>query len=488
MKKILSMLLSGLLIVSVAGCEKNNNNDNNNNTSAIKASDYETDAEFITIADLPPNPLSADALALYKALGFNTMILTEDNATFTQGGVITENYKTAIKNIGDSGLDVWIRNMYNDPDYFYNTDATKERSNYGTPYTIEARNITTELQAYPQITGYYMADEPFMTSDLPLAKYGKTYASMDQYQKLIEWKNTYAPDAFWHMNMVPSKSTDHYPDNKTYKDFIQYYVENIVKNINAGCGRSICLDNYPFIDGAEDEISASYLVDLLTAATVTRDYNEVADSGKQATFGICLQTFKDTAAKLRYPNSANEITFQLYTGMAMGAELFEYFCYGSLTSFGLYGIVGEDGKATDEYAIVKQANERTFGFSKVVCNFDWYNLLLSQAENSASIENAESFQTATGLVNDKKGVLQSYSSQFDAIIGCFNKGDTDGYMIVNYSVPSKNQSNVVKLNFGSRYSRAIVWTENGASVVGLLNGEYRTTLTAGGAAFIVPVA
>lgn len=485
MKKLIVIMLSCLMAMSFFGCT---DNPEIGTDPTAKASDYESDAEFITIADLPPNPMSQTAIEVYKALGFNTMILTEDSASFTKNGVITDEYKRAIQNIGDSGLEVWIRNMYNDADYFQNDEPEKERSNYGSPYKMEARNITTELSEFSQITGYYMSDEPFMTSDLSVKQYGKQYASMDQYQKLIDWKNAYAPDAFWHMNMVPSQSYDHFPSDKTYRDFIQYYVDNIVSKVAAGCGRSVCLDNYPFSEQAPDEVAQSFLVDLMTAAVVTRDYNETAETGKEATFGICLQTFKNThsTAGLRYPETAAEITFQMYTGMALGARLFEYFCYRSLSGMGLYGLIDESGQPTAEYEIVKTANEQAFPFSKVVCNFDWYNLIASSAENITNVENSASFNGVEKLSEEETGVLTSVSSKYDAIVGCFKKGETDGYMAVNYSTPKKGLTNTIKMNFEG-CTQAIVWTESGSKVVKLLNGECRLNLSAGGAAFIVPV-
>ena len=52
--------------------------------------------EFITFADLPPDPLDQDALKTYQELGMNVCILTEDNVLFTKDGQITKEYKQAI--------------------------------------------------------------------------------------------------------------------------------------------------------------------------------------------------------------------------------------------------------------------------------------------------------------------------------------------------------------------------------------------------------
>ncbi len=495
MKKTASLLLAGFLALSLAGCGGGNGPDVG---ADVNASDYETASTFITLADLPPNPLSMDDIQTYAELGLNTMILTEDSVPFIRNGTLSDEYKKAIRNIGNGGLDVWIRNMHNDADYFQNDDPDKVRLNYGTPYRLEACNITTEFDEFPEVTGYYMSDEPFMISDLPMEWYGAQYASLDQYQKLIDWKNQYAPDAYFHMNMVPSSSYDHFKyradspkahltANNTYRDFIQYYVDNIVAEVESG-GRSVCLDNYPFTSSAPNEVAQSFLIDILTAAVVTRDYNETALDGREATFGICVQTFENTnpLANLRYPASPEEITFQMYTGMACGARLFEYFCYRTFAAGQMYGILDESGKPSEEYYIVQEANNRAFEFQKVVCGFDWYNLVPSPASNITQVENSATYNGIKDLVEEDAGVLTSVTSQYDAIVGCFKQGKTDGYMIVNYSAPVNNRTNTIRLKFDG-CSKAIVWTTSGAKTVKLLNGEARLTVKAGDAAFVVPV-
>lgn len=447
-------------------------------STPLNPKEFETDASFLTFADLPPSPLSPEALEIYRDLGMNICILTEDNAKFTNGGIMTEEYKQAIRNIGNAGMDVWIRNMYNDPDYFQN-ETVKQGSNYGTPYTMEARNITDQFDEFPEVTGYYMSDEPFMTTlpDKPL------YAAMDQYEKLVEWKNTYAKDAYWHMNMVPSSSYDHFV-GYTYRQFIEYYVEHIVAKLESG-GRSICLDNYPLRVSAPEQISATYLSDLLTVASVTKAYNDSVSETMKANYGICLQTFAYPGADLKDIESPAEVTFQIYTGMAMGARLFEYFCY---RSFGdtMYGILDSVGNKRI-YDYVKEANEETLDFAKVLCGFDWQGLLLSPAVSESMRENEEAFEAVRDLVisSDSAGLLKSVSSRLDAIVGHFERNGQDGYMVVNYVAPSTDRTNTVNLDFGD-CTQAVVWRAGVGERVQLVDGKLQFRLNAGEGVFVVP--
>ena len=502
MKRKMSMMmaisLAAVMLCSCGGGGADTSSSQGGTDKTLNAADYEVDAVFTTFADLSPNPNSETQLQLYKDLGMNICLLTEDNVSFTSQGKITEGYKKAIENIGDAGMQVWIRNMYNDPDYFQNTDAEKTRSNYGTPYTMEARNITEELSKMPQVTGYYMGDEIYMKTQISVENYGKEYAAMDKFGKLIDWKNEYAPDAFWHMNHVPSQSYDHWMSytshhDYTYKMFLEYYVENILSKVEGGSGRTVCLDNYPFGAVTGNDISASFLVDLLTGAIVTRNYNETASEEDKATFGMCVQTFQNTKSSttLRYTKNAAEVSFQMFTGMALGARLYEYFCFRSLPSFGFYGIIDEAGNPTDQYYMLKEANEKVLPFAKITYAFDWHNLVLSLASNESSVENENSFDGAKALLEEDPsdkgvGVLSKTVSQYDAIVGCFKQGEQDGYMVVNYAEPGSSKSNMVRVTF-SDCTQALVYRNGVATTKKLFNGTLSLTLEAGDAAFVIPV-
>mgnify|MGYP003305828780 CR=1 FL=1 len=447
----------------------------------LNPADYETDETFITFADGTPNAADVDAIAMYRDLGLNTFLLTEDFVPMVEDGTLSSSYGEMIKNIESQGLEVWIRNMYNDEDYFQN-DKQKAGSNYGTPYEIGERNITDEFSQYDGVTGFYMADEPFMTT-LPDIESTpdvdeSLYAAMDKLGKLVEWKNTYYPDKYWHMNHVPSSSWDHYY-SYTYQEFLQYYMDNIIAKLEGG-GRSICLDRYPLTEGG-GVIHDSFLSDILTGAIVTRDYNAGVSEEERADYGICLQTFQDTNLGLRDITSTADITFQMYAGMACGAELFEYFVYRSYEGIGLFGITDEAGEKRI-YDYVKEANDKALPFSKVICAFDWKGLTATKGESSGK---DDTFASVSDLLATETGVLKSMTSRYDAIAGCFTQGEQDGYMVVNFTAPDLNQTNVVTLDFDG-CSQAIVYTSEGVETVNLVDGQLRLTLAAGEGAFIIP--
>ena len=407
--------------------------------------------EFITFADLPPDPLDQDALKTYQELGMNVCILTEDNVPFTKDGQITKEYKQAIENIGKAGMKVLVRNMFNDEDYFQNEDGEKYRSNYGTPYKIETRNITDEFSDREELFGFYMADEPYMkalSKDMPFAYRHadrELFASFDKLKKLIDWKNAYYPNAFWHVNHVPSLSYDHYfPDGDTiytYQEFVQSYIDTVLEKLPTG-GRSLCVDNYPFI--GEDYLEYDYLFDLMTFANLTRDYNAKKGEEEQALLGICLQTFHARSmsgdGRHRDITHQEEISMQAFTGVALGARLFEYFCYRSYEN--MDGIMGKDGEKRI-YHLVKGANERVLPFAQYVCDYTWRGAYAVAGKNVC--DNARAFILAKNLF--AKPSVDIYG-EYDLLVGEFEKGRGKAYMLVNFTDPMKQRTGIVKASFG----------------------------------------
>ena len=180
--------------------------------------------------------------------------------------------------------------------------------------------------------------------------------------------------------------------------------------------------------------------------------------------------------------SSDDITFQMYTGMATGATLFEYFCYRSYEGFGMYGIIDETGEKRI-YDYVKEANDRALPFEKVLCSFEWKGLISNKGEMSGK---DDVFGDLRDLELQDTGSFSDVDSRYDAIVGCFEKDGQDGYMVVNYTDPINDFTNAVTLKFEG-CSQALVYTEDGTKQMNLTeNGELRLILEAGQGAFVIP--
>ena len=449
--------------------------------------------KFYKFADLPPNPFDPQDLKDYRELGANVCLLTEDDVDLVKDGKLSEDYKQAIRNIADAGLQVWIRNMYNDEEYFL-CDYHKHGENYGDAYEMEPRNITDEFKEFPAVTGFYMADEAYMYTlpekwevgfmqDMQADKHIEKYASFDKLTKLVDWKNEHYPDAFFHMNHVPGQSWDHFaPRNGEiydYEDFLTAYCDIILRRLK-GCKRSLCLDNYPFI--GEDYIEYDYLKDFMTAAKVWRAYNASVAEEDKAVLGFCVQTFHAKALfddRHRDITMSEEVSLQIFTGMAVGARLFECFLYRSYRDE-MIGIKGPDGQKRI-FDIVQEGIRRTEPFEEVLSQFEAYGAFVVPGE--LRTENTKAFVQLKDLVVKEDAL--TVHPEYDAVIGCFTNGEQKGYMLVNYTDPIRKHTSKMTLQFADANS-ATIYLDNEVQTVALENGTCTITLTPGNAAFVVP--
>lgn len=444
------------------------------------------DNKFIKLADLPPDPLDTEALLHYKDLGFHVCLLTEDDVKMVDHGTVSQEYKRAIRNISDTGMQVWIRNMFNDPDYFVSEGVTAG-SNYGSAYEMEKRCITDEFAEFPAVTGFYMADEAYMYQ-LPervnveqIHPDGHKFASFDQLCRLVDWKNKYYPAAFFHMNHVPSQSWDHYlpRDGKiyNYEDFLTEYANTILKRLK-GCGRSLCLDNYPFL--GEKYMEKDYLFDLMTAAKVAKDYNAQAKPEDQAVFGICLQTFNAKSMnddRCRDITMPEEVTLQMYVGMALGARLFEYFAYRSYRNDFL-GILAPD-ESDRIYDIVKTASDRAAFFEPVLSQYESIGAYVVPG-------NLYSYNTAAIIMARDlfcKPYEISVQGEYDTLVGCFTRGTEKAYMLVNYTDPIRKRDSTVTLH--GCPAELTLYKDGKKSVLKTSGGSVTITIEHGNCAFVV---
>ena len=315
-----------------------------------------------------------------------------------------------------------------------------------------------------------------------MIKENHLFASFDQLTELVDWKNKHYPNAFFHMNHVPGQSWDHYlPRNGevyNYEDFLTEYANVILKRLK-GCGRSLCLDNYPFI--GENYIEKDYLFDLMTAAKVTRDYNAEAAPKDQAVFGICIQTFEAKSMfddRKRDITMPEEISLQMFVGMALGARLFEYFCYRSY-EHEFFGILDPDGNDRI-YDVVKTAGDRVAYFEPILSRYESIGGYMVPGS-------LYSYNTAA-MVMAKDLFCKPYEirieSQYDTLVGCFTGEKEKGYLLVNYTDPIRKCSSTVTLS-ANGIPAVKLYKDGKETVLQAENGEITITLEYGNGAFIV---
>ena len=397
---------------------------------------------------------------------------------------VQNDYLSALENLNNAGLKVWIRNHHNTSDYF----------------TTE---LTAALKLYEDtIDGFYMTDEPFQTAAMLQASEQTGAGDLESMTAVRDWFNQNFADKYFHVNHVPISSWDHYTgvngetlstiDAAGYRNFLTLYKQNFNDLLTSASGTSVSFDNYPFVHDQgkyggflgfggtfESGIQDTYLLNCLIAAQVAGEDD----------FGLCIQTFEATDQKNKTTRdivSAAEVSLQLYTGFAMGADVFEYFAYNSNDTFS--AIMNQDGSKRI-YDLVKEGNN-ALCFADVVNSFAWNGIVTSAG--SSNNHNGDAFNSVADMVldNNTNGVLDSYSSTDDAIIGCFTKDDLNGYMVVNFNDPvAVTGNNAVTLTFAG-CTRARVYTNADgvltSQLVDLTDGTYTATLVPGSACFVIP--
>jgi hypothetical protein len=170
----------------------------------------------------------------------------------------------------------------------------------------------------------------------------------------------------------------------------------------------------------------------------------------------------------------------------MGADVFEYFAYNSNGDFN--AIMNQDGSKRI-YDMVQEGNQ-ALCFADVVNSFTWNGIVTSAG--SVNSHNGDAFSSVADLVltNASNGVLDSYASTDDAVIGCFTKDSLNGYMLVNYNDPAAvTGNNTVTVTFAN-CTRARVYTQIdgtlSSQIVDLTNGSYTAILAPGAGCFIIP--
>ncbi len=406
----------------------------------------------------------------------------------------SNDYKTSIENLDNAGLNVWIRNTNNLSSYL-----TEEYANLIKSY-IDV------------IDGIYINDEPFETSELKQCSDEKN-ENVEQTVDfstlggdMATWFNTNLSNKYFHVNHVPIRSYNHYGevglkdiDCKAYGSFFDNYQSLVLDNITTSdTKKTIGFDNYPFgynkstkflwtsyEEFVTEGIDPTYLANLLIPADNARKNNN--------TFSVCIQTMDKTSGnKTRTVDSKEEITMQLYSAMACGASMFEYFMYNSDST--INGIIDVNGEKRKLYDATKQANVEALPFSNIINTFEWKGAEIIKGSTS---KNSDAIKTVTDsglnlLLDDlADGVLSGTSAGYDALVGYYKKDGYDGYMLANFNDPKQvTSNNSVTMKFeGCNYAR-IYTSENGTfetKTIELSDGSYTFTLKPGSGCFVIPV-
>ena len=437
-KRILYFLVACSLFVCACGCNGEEKRKGGSVVSGFDLPNYDTTRHIMTYADFPPQPTS-EGLDLYKSCGFNTYFLDLNYFGNGNDGFDLNKYFDMVKTVGQKGMDVLIHGGSS----FYNG---------------------IDFSEYDNIAGFVIMDEP----------------SADQfdsvYENSVTWINNGKQDHLFYINLFPSYASSSlgvYPGGgkSAYENYVDLYYDKVLSKVKGK--KQIGFDHYPLKKRSGTYyLSDTYLYDMMTVA-------QTAKKAKADTFSNCVQAFSD--GETRLPETAAEISFQLYTALAFGVNAFEVFIY---MPSALYGAMLKDGKPTATWYAVQEALKTIDAFDEIYMNFTWNGVETFFGTSNPEDAYTAHFDYISKNVIDLPGIKEATCTQ-DTVIGGFNdKFGNNGYMIVNYTDPMNNKFDKVEIEF-ENVKKVAVYKEGIETKYSISGNKLSFTLIPGEGAFVI---
>ena len=301
--------------------------------------------------------------------------------------------------------------------------------------------------------GFCVYDEPFMEDLATLTKMKQEYS-----QKM--------GDRMFYVNMNPSYANI----GVTYEKYLEAYIDE--------CGlEMLSFDNYSLMKDEETGdtyIREEYLYDFDVCSYYAREA------------GIPLWYTMLTSGHLWYINpTANDLVWQMNLAMTYGSTYLLHYIYSSHEPTYLYPMVDMEGKPTETYYKVSEANAAIRAWDHIYMNFEW----LGTSTVEGTDEQTGLFDCVKYSVDiDETYALTNATSNYDVLVGHFEDEDgRKGYMVTNTTNPYDDQTAEVTLTMSSKYQGALVVQNGEEKVVTLQNGKLSLEVSSTGAAFVIPL-
>ena len=359
--------------------------------------------------------------------------------------------------------------------------------------------------------GLTLRDEPRGTQTEDY-KYWYNYLA-DNYPELTLAGTLLGMNAERHATSPDSSDSTNYNPTTTeeYIDYVESFLEN---GDNDGI-LQVMFDNYPFLETyskralsnqriTTKSMRTNYFRNLEIVATLAKEYGVKAGAAIQSMAQkneskyqqIEAMNWFESGSYTYFGGMDNQgyISLLVYSALAYGYTDLAYYVYWqSYSSYAAEAIYDAPvmwelqadgtyvGNKTTMYDYVKNVNNQIRSFQDIFLSFSWNGTKLLTGQ----IATNNIFGEASNYAGNS--AANSASAEYDAIIGCFESGDYDGYMFVNVDHPQYARENEVTANFGSQYQKAVVYIDGQVRIMLLNNGVLTLSLGAGEGAFVVPI-
>ena len=325
------------------------------------------------------------------------------------------------------------------------------------------------LSQASEMTAYYKDHEAFygnLVWDEP------QFGDFDLLARAYRLYQRIMPGKLFHVNLLPAISGVSVLGAK-YEDYISAYAEKVGTPY-------ISYDHYP--------LTADGFGNTQTDETFLYNMEVVRSS---AGSGTELWTFLQSiayGANHRGPKSKGDIGWQAYSFLAYGGKCIQWFCYWSpgfdgATNFG-EGMIGRNGKRTPVYDYVKAVNLEMRAFEQIYLDFNWQGVM-----PVVGVDNPKGYNPAFEYLESPLKThprIKGVKASEDIIIGAFENGADNAFVIVNYADPGTNKKSNIEIDFNGAKS-AVIYREGEQSGVRLKDGKFSAELDSGEGIFLIPL-
>lgn len=360
-----------------------------------------------------------------------------------------------------------------------------------------------DLTEYPYLKGFFIADEPSWTQMEVIETY------------YVPWFNeNYAKSGLeFCVNLLGGYSTaigalrdENGNSLGTYEGTEEDYRVCHTAYVNKWLGifatvkssnKSLTLDSYPLMDNQEDlltELDGSNLPEgyerVLYDDWLRRSMNMAnfaRDNGHA--FGAFIQAFDegwtDSARTYRLPTKVEEIKWQAYMNIALGAKRLMY--YGFDARSGGHYMTASGAQPTAIYNFVQATNAELATLDHVFMAFDTWVGAKTFIPSGATASTA-----IAGVADIELGALTNVSgvtTDGELVVGeMVDNHGNHGYMLVGYNDPFDGVSTEVSMTFDGADGFIVYRAgDNVRTFVKDTNGLLSLTLGAGEGVFVIPV-
>lgn len=328
-------------------------------------------------------------------------------------------------------------------------------------------DVTVDYTQYPAFIGFEVLDEPSIQQFDWIAK------EQDKFNA-----SKYYDDYYFYVNLLNNKAAASVTGTSDYDEYVNTYAEKILSRMKQD-KRQLIYDHYPLL---QDDITGKFSFSDRYFRNLEILAKKAVETDSQ--FEGYIQTLSYNGH--RHVSKA-DFSLQMYAHLAYGCSGVRYFTYKTPSADGWFtedtvSAVTDDDCITDVYYDIKEINEQVRTFDAELLSYEWKGVLT----NRGSANDTSSFENLTESLSSHRGIA-SVDSDYQLIVGAFEKGDANAYILLNAEDPLDGCKNVVEITFADA-TKAKVYRNGAQSIVNLDNGLLKIRLNEGEGVFVEPMA